>query len=58
MISPSGLAVVFAEDTEGQVQGPGAIAPETDWDKLCPKWDALPAKAKWYSVTDKLPQPQ
>lgn len=58
MIFLSGLAVVFAEDIAGQEKGPDAITNDTDWNQLCPKWNALPAEKKLWSVTDKLPQPQ
>lgn len=37
-----GLAIVFAEDTAGEVNGTDAIRPVDGWDELCRIWDSLP----------------
>jgi len=35
-----GLAVVFAEDPEGQRKGPDSIITNSEWENLCPIWNA------------------
>lgn len=56
IFSLSGLAIVFAEDVEGQTNGTSSIQPESDLEKVCDDWAYTPASAKYYSVTDKLPE--
>ncbi len=36
-----GLAIVFAEDTAGTVNGPESVKPNDDWKQLCPIWDSF-----------------
>ncbi len=37
-----GLAIVFAEDPQGQVNGTDSEVRDPNWDKLCPIWNSLP----------------
>lgn len=38
----AGLAVVFAEDPEGMVDGPDSVIVTEEWQELCPAYRALP----------------
>ncbi|KAJ7513132.1 laccase, partial [Mycena galericulata] len=46
-----GLAVVFAEDPSGQIQGGSKEATPASWKALCPTWEALKT-GKQFSVSD------
>lgn len=45
------LAIVFAEAPEDIVSSPHAEKKSSDWDSLCPKWEALKS-GKQFSMND------